>query len=91
MTVLEAMAMEKAIVSTDVGLVSTYLKDGETGFVVPVKDPVSMAEKVKILVENPDLRESFGKKARQTVQKELDISITAGKHKAFYEKVTAGI
>ena len=37
-SIWEAMAAGKPIVTTDVGSVSTYIKDGESGFIVPVND-----------------------------------------------------
>ena len=82
--VWEAMAMEKAIVSTDVGDVSRYLKDGVNGFIVPPKDVKALAEKVSILIEDEKLRVKFGKLARAVAVKELDVAICADKHRRFY-------
>lgn len=87
MSVWEAMAMEKAIVSTDVGDVSQYIKDGENGFVVPVRNSKLLAEKVAYFIENPKLRVSFGKKARKVACENLDIEICVRKHYEFYKKI----
>ena len=85
--VWEAMAMEKAIVSTDVGDVNVYVQDGVNGFVVPPRDAEALAEKVSILIEDKNLRTKFGKLARATAVKELDIAICADKHRRFYLEV----
>lgn len=87
MTVWEAMSMRKAIVSTDVGDVARFIKDGENGFVVPIKDSAALAEKVGILIENEQLRKEFGRWAREIAIKHLDVGICARKHADFYKKV----
>jgi glycosyltransferase involved in cell wall biosynthesis len=87
MSVWEAMSMGKAIVSTDVGDVACFLKNEETGFVVPIKDAEALANKVSVLVENPDLRRKFGEKAREAACKYLDINVTTQKHIQAYRTV----
>ena len=90
MSVWEAMAMEKAVVSTDVGDVARYVRDGENGFVVPPGDPEALASRVARLVVDSDLRARMGKKARQTAEQQLDIGLCAEKHRSFYQAVLNG-
>ena len=85
-SVWEAMSMGKAIVSTDVGDVKSFIKDGQNGFVVPAANGKALADKVRVLIENPDLRERFGKKARETAIKKLDITVTVRKHIEVYRR-----
>lgn len=87
MTVWEAMAMGKAIVSTDVGDVARFIRDAENGFVVPIKNPAALAEKVGILIQNEKLRKEFGNKVREVAIRYLDIEICVRKHAEFYKKV----
>ena len=84
MAVWEAMAMEKAVVSTNVGDVKRFIRDGENGFIVPPADASQLAEKVGILIDDCNLREKMGKFARATVVKELDIDICVDKHRNLY-------
>lgn len=84
MSVWEAMAMEKAIVSTDVGDVKRFIRDGVNGFVVPPRDIERLAEKTSILIQSKELRDKFGKLARTIAVKKLDIQICAQKYKQFY-------
>jgi glycosyltransferase involved in cell wall biosynthesis len=86
-SVWEAMAMAKPIVSTDVGDVARFIKNGETGFVVPTRDAAALAEKVGQLIEDEKLRKSFGAKARDVAIRSLDISICAKKHAEFYGEI----
>jgi glycosyltransferase involved in cell wall biosynthesis len=90
MSVWEAMAMRKAIVSTDVGDVKRFIKDGENGFIVPPRDPGALAEKVSILIENEELRDNFGTRARAAAVRHLDVGICADKHRRFYLEVLRG-
>ncbi len=90
MSVWEAMAMEKAIVSTDVGAVSTYIRDGENGFVVAVKDVQGLSDRVSVLTEDKELRFRLGRRARITAEENLDVGLCAEKHWRFYHQVLAG-
>jgi glycosyltransferase involved in cell wall biosynthesis len=87
MSVWEAMAMKKAIVSTDVGDVKRFIKNGENGFIVQPRNAEGLAEKVGILIENKELRNHFGKHGRAVAVRELDAEICAEKHRNFYLEV----
>ena len=87
MAVWEAMAMGKAVVTTDVGSVNQYLVDGESGFIVPIKDSRALCEKVEILLNDPALRQEMGARAQAIAQKKLDVSIAAEKYAHFYRKI----
>ncbi len=89
-SVWEAMSMGKSIVSTDVGDVAKFIKEGETGFIVPTCNAEKLAEKVKILIENPEMRKEFGRRARETAVRHLDIKIAVRKHENFYRQIING-
>jgi glycosyltransferase involved in cell wall biosynthesis len=57
---LEAMAASKPVVAFDVGGVSQWLKDNNTGFLVPRKDIDGLANKIAALIENPSLCKEMG-------------------------------
>ena len=77
LSVWEAMAMEKAIVSTNVGYVQKFIKNGTNGFIIDVKDDIALAESILKLSKNPDLRNSFGKSAREIATSKLNLKICA--------------
>ncbi|MBN1593605.1 MAG: glycosyltransferase, partial [Candidatus Coatesbacteria bacterium] len=64
---LEAMACEKPVIVTRVGGLQHIVDDGVDGFIVEPFDPISLRERLKTLVENPDLRVSMGKAGRKKV------------------------
>jgi glycosyltransferase involved in cell wall biosynthesis len=67
-TLFEAMRMRKPVVATPVGLISEVLQDGESGFVVPLKDPEHMAQKIMMLLDDPGLAHKMGEKGWQLSQ-----------------------
>lgn len=64
---LEAMSFAKPVVSYDVGGASEVISDGVNGFLVRPKDTQALAAKVKLLLENNDLRQRMGKMGRHIV------------------------
>jgi len=67
MVALEAMACGTPIIASDVGGLSFSIEDGFNGYLVPGKDPQALAEKIRMLLKYPILREQFGEQARAWV------------------------
>jgi glycosyltransferase involved in cell wall biosynthesis len=65
MVLLEAMALAKPVVSTDVGGVQDAVRHEETGLLVPPNDPDQFAEALVRLAENPRLAAAFGRQGKQ--------------------------
>jgi glycosyltransferase involved in cell wall biosynthesis len=65
--VLEAMAHGKAVIATPVGGIPSVIKDGTTGFLVPVGDAVALRETIKRVLADDDLRRRVGEAARARV------------------------
>ncbi len=63
----EAMASELPVVITDFGNNGDWVKDGEGGFLVPLKDPTTLAEKIIYLLKNEDVRKKFGRVNRKVI------------------------
>jgi len=90
-SVWEAMSMGKAIVSTDVGDVAKFIKDGENGFIVPIKDAAALVQKAAWLIDNSDSRKKIGINARKTAIQKLDVDICVKKHAEFYRTIAGGL
>lgn len=65
---LEAMSMEKAVIGSDVGGLTELIRDGKTGLIHRAEDVDDLADKIRTLVDDPDLRARLGKQARAYVQ-----------------------
>jgi glycosyltransferase involved in cell wall biosynthesis len=85
--VLEAMAMEKPVIATDVGGTSDLVADGETGFLVPVENAERIAFGLKNLIVNSALRFEMGRVSREIVEKGFQWNAIAAKVEAVYKEV----
>ena len=90
MTWIEAMAMEKALVTSDIGWAKEVMIDGKTGFMVDPKDHVAFSEKVVTLLKDPRLAQQMGRAARERVLKKFSTEVVVEKNLKFYEGVVSG-
>src|SRR2546425_2542348 len=67
-SILEAFAAGLPVVSTATGDIATMVRDGETGFLVPRRDPAALAKAVATLLENPDRALLMAYRARREVE-----------------------
>ena len=73
MIILEAMAMAKPIIASDIPGIREQIEDGKTGLLVPAKDSNALATAIlKILADNK-AAENIGLAARQTVEEKFSI------------------
>ena len=72
-TVLEAMAMGRAIVTTDVPGCRETIVDGESGFLVPPRDPEALAAAMSRFLGDPALARRMGADARRRVEQVYDV------------------
>jgi N,N'-diacetylbacillosaminyl-diphospho-undecaprenol alpha-1,3-N-acetylgalactosaminyltransferase len=73
-SLLEAMAMELPLVTTDNVGCREVVQDGLNGFKVPVRDPGALASAIGTLVADPELRLGMGQASRRIVETEFDES-----------------
>lgn len=71
-SLLEASAMARAIVATDVPGCRDVVEHGRTGLLVPVKDARALAEAISSLLENPGLCGKMGAAGRKKMLSEYD-------------------
>ena len=68
LAVLEAMALAKPVIATNVGGVPEIVEDGTTGLLVPPGDNEKMSVSILRLLGNPDLASEMGKKGEKRVR-----------------------
>jgi glycosyltransferase involved in cell wall biosynthesis len=85
---LEAMACGKPVVNTDLdsGVPCVSLHD-KTGLTVPPNDPVALAGAINKLLEDPELREAYGRAARDRVDDEFDQDVMLERMVELYSQV----
>lgn len=84
-TLLEAAAAGRAVVTTDTVGCNEAIIDNVTGFLVPVKNFAKLAEAIEKLINDKDLRISFGKNGRLMAQEKYSISSVVDKTYDIYE------
>lgn len=84
---LEAMSCETPAVSTQVGGIPEVVRNGETGLLVPVNNPLKLAQAIDYLIENKDVRIKFGEAGRKWVTENFSLEISAKKLSDIYQKL----
>jgi len=79
MTLLGCMALGKGVIVSKVSSVTDYLRNKEDGILVTPCKPEALAEKMQFLLDNPDVTDELGKKARSRVQTSLSEPLMAKK------------
>jgi sugar transferase (PEP-CTERM/EpsH1 system associated) len=87
LTLLEAMARGLPIVATRVGGNPEVMADGETGLLVPSADPAALAEGMRRLRHDPDLRRRMGRAGRQRVETLFDVRRMVAEYEACYRQL----
>ncbi len=85
--VLEALATGLPVVTTTVGGIPETIDSGKNGYLVEPFNPRQFSEKILRLLENPAEAQEMGKKARQTVEQQLDWRIVVKEAMKVYDKV----
>lgn len=62
--ILEAMMFKIPVIATKYVAIPEMVKDTKTGFLIDKEDPESLADRVKVLIDNPDLRKAMGSEGR---------------------------
>src|SRR5690554_2718617 len=72
-TVLEAMAMGRAVITTDAPGCRETVVDGDNGFLVPVKSVNELVEAIQRFIDNPELVAEMGERSRQVAEDKYDV------------------
>jgi len=83
----EAMACGLPVVITDTGDNKEWVKDGENGFIVPVKSPKRLAEKIIYLLKNEEKRKTFGKISRKIIENKNNYYLEMAKVEEIYKQL----
>ena len=90
MALLEAMAYGLAVVTTDVGGIPGLIENGKSGFICEPGGIEELSGRLKILLEDDAMRESFGKLAREQVIKSYSKESHMEKLLGLYKEVFKG-
>jgi glycosyltransferase involved in cell wall biosynthesis len=84
---MEAAAMARPVVATDIRGCREVVVDGETGLLVPVREPAALEQAIDRLVDDPALRASMGRAGRALAERKFDEQLVFARVAATYERL----
>jgi len=87
---MEAQASGLPVVTTDVGAIREVVEDGASGFVVADRSADALAERLRHLIENPQVWPEMGRAGRRLVEEKFDVRRLNERLVRIYENVLAG-
>lgn len=86
-SLIEATAIGRPIITTlSIGCKDT-VDDGVNGFLIPTKNVDALVEKLKLLIDNAELRQEMGKAARKKAENEFSLDVVIEKHLSIYQEL----
>lgn len=85
--VMEAMALGRPVVGTNIGGTSEQVADGETGLLVPPAHPEALAEALSQLAKDPGLRARMGAAGRQRIQHKFPLEAMIARIQNLYDSL----
>lgn len=86
-TITEAMASGRPVVSTSCGGPSTTVVEGETGMLVPVGDAAALANGMQTVLSTPERANEMGKKGRKRAERTFSIRATGERFLEVYDQL----
>lgn len=87
MTLLQQMALEKAVIAARVPSFTDYVTDGKTALLYEPENVADLAEKMKILLEDKTLRDCLARSAREDLLRNCNEKIMAEEIEEFCREV----
>jgi glycosyltransferase involved in cell wall biosynthesis len=84
-SIMEYMVMAKPVVVTDCDGSRELVREGETGFLVPPGDYVSLAERIGFLLDNPDEARRMGQAGRRHIEQNFSLKTMVDRTVDIYE------
>ena len=87
---MEAAASALPTVTTAISGSDESIRDGESGFIVPIRAFAEIAAKIRLLIEDPALRARQGAVARAHARSQLDPAANAANQMAIWRQIAGG-
>ena len=89
-SIMEYMAFGKPVVATDGGGTDELVVDGETGFLVPPKQPEALAARIEYLLDNPGIARRMGQAGEARLRDNFSTKAMVDDTITLYERAVAG-
>ncbi len=90
-SLMEAMASGRAVISTAISGIPELIDDGVTGFLVPPADPIALARAMQTLLASPDRAREMGERGRRKVRAEFELGDTVSRLMARLERENVAV
>ena len=87
MTLLQQMAMGKAVIAADVPSLRDYVTDGSTALCYPAGDERLLAQKIQLLLEDSNYRDKIAKQGKKTVEIQFNERVMAERIEEFIKEI----
>lgn len=84
---IEAMALQKPVVASNIGWANEIIDDGVNGFLVHPKMHQEFAERILEVLESSELQQKMGSNARKKIVEKFSISVVARQSLTFYKSL----
>ena len=85
----EALAVETPVIGTDLEGVPELIADGETGLLVPPRNPEALAQAILRVVENPTRARAMARAGRKRVEARFSLAVKVERTEALYQRLVA--
>ena len=86
--IIEYMRCAKPVVCSQTGGNPEIVEDGVNGFLVPVGDIPSLADRIGLLVRSPELRKRMGKAGQEHINSRYSLGHMLNQHVEVYDRIT---
>ncbi|MFQ5740170.1 MAG: glycosyltransferase family 4 protein [Acidobacteriota bacterium] len=87
---LEAIALGRPVVSTDLAGVTEIVDHGQSGLLVPQRDGVALAGAIQQLLSDPELRSALGSSGRRKAERLFDLTRNVGELATLFRESVVG-
>jgi glycosyltransferase involved in cell wall biosynthesis len=88
MVTLEAMAMAKPIIATNIDGITEQITNGVNGILVPPKNPSALAKAALRVLNDKELAATIGLSARKKVEQEFSVEKMVAETEKVYQSLT---
>ncbi len=89
--ILQALAMRKPVIASDVGAIREVIIHGQTGILIPPRETQEIADRVVDLFKNPVLRERLGNEGQRLVRDSYSLERMLDRIEELYARLRPGL
>jgi len=87
--VIEASAMKRPVIASDLGGPRELVRDGDTGFLVPPDDAKALADRLRTLFDDPELRQRLGASGNAFAKEQFNAEVNTRRVLEYYDSLFA--